>query len=525
LPFRVGYYGESGRFEVVMGYNFLPWDHDQQYLLPPDIREWLPADHEVWALLEAASLLDFSDFFARRRADGWGRAAYHPAMMALLLLYAYAQGERSSRKIERRCREDVALRVLCANQTPDHATIARFRAEHADELKRLHTQVLTLCATAGLGSLGLVALDSTKLSADASKKASKRYEAIVGELERMYAEAAATDAAEDAGGDDQPGWGRLPRDLAEAERRRQRFERAKATIDADVAAEQADFDAVQQRQQAREAQGHKRRGRPPKSPPTRPTPEGRRANVVDPDSRLLRRPGGFVQGYSAQLLASEDGIALAFDVNAQQNDHHQLHPMLDQAQANLAKAGLDPTAIKVLLADAGYYCDDNITTAQADDPELLIATIASSRIAAGKIEPGEVAHRSKVAREMTERLTSVEGRELYARRGCTIEPQFGDDKHNKGFTRFSRRGQAACQAEWALHNIAKNLQKWARRRTPASPTGSGDGDLDPKGSASVPASSRSARPRQASSRPWASCGGHHRRPARHLTGDRPYRPR
>ena len=429
-----------------MGYNFLPWDHDQQYLLPPDLREWLPGDHEVWALLEAAELLDFTDFFARRRADGWGRAAYHPAMMALLLLYAYAQGERSSRKIERRCREDVALRVLCANQTPDHATIARFRADHEAELKGLHTQVLVLCAQAGLGSLGLVALDLTKLAADASAKASKRYEAITGELEQMYAEAAATDAAEDAAEQDGPGSGRMPRDLTEAARRRERFAQAKREIDAEVAAEQADFDAVQARQQAREAAGKKRRGRPPKQPPSRPSPEGRRANVVDPNSRLLRRPGGFVQGYSGQLLATEDGTALAFD--AEQNDAHQLHPMLDQAQAHLAAAGLDPSQIKVLLADAGYYCDNNITDAEDDDPELLIATVASSKIAAGKTDPNDIAHRSEVARMMTERLTCDEGRQLYARRACMIEPQFGDDKHNKGFNRFSRRGQPACQAEW-----------------------------------------------------------------------------
>ena len=512
-----------------MGYNFLPWDHDQQYLLPPDLREWLPGDHEVWALLEAAELLDFSDFVARRRADGWGRAAYHPAMMALLLLYAYAQGERSSRKIERRCREDVALRVLCANQTPDHATIARFRADHADELKSLHTQVLALCAQAGLGSLGLVALDSTKLAADASSKASKRYEVIVEELERMYAEAAATDAAEDAAEQEGPGPGRLPRQLAEAQRRRARFEQAKAEIDAQVAAEQADFDAVEARQQAREAEGGKRRGRPPKRPPQRPSPEGKRANLTDPDSRRLRRPGGFVQGYSGQLLATEDGIALAFDVDNRQNDQHQLHPMLDQAQANLAAAGLDPSQIKVLLADAGYYCDDNITDANDDDSELLIATVASSRIAAGKVDPGQVRQRSEVARQMTEKLTSDDGKRLYARRACTIEPQFGDDKHNKGFTRFSRRGQAACQAEWALHHIAKNLQRWAGRTT-APPNGS-DGAHAGPGRPPDAGNSPPPGPPRVSSRHWASCGRAcqparrptvpdattHTRPARHVT--------
>ena len=349
----------------------------------------------------------------------------------------------------------------------------------------------------------------------------------------MYAEAAAADAAEDAQAaddDEQPGSGRLPRGLAEAQRRRERFAQAKAEIDAQVAAGQADFDAVEERQQAREAEGGKRRGRPPKQPPARPTPEGRRANVVDPDSRLLRRPGGFIQGYSGQLLASADGIALAFDVDAEQNDAHRLHPMLDQAQAHLAAAGLDPSAIDVLLADARYYSDNNIADANDNDPELLIATVASSRIAAGKVEPGQVRQRSEVARKMTERLTCDEGRQLYARRACTIEPQFGDDKHNKGFTRFSRRGQPACQAEWALHHIAKNLQKWARRRTttprpaPTMPTQAPAGlrtlgtplHPAPEGSRRVtgPPATVPTNPPACHSVPEATT---HTRPARHTT--------
>lgn len=461
-----------------MGYNLLPWDHDQQFLVPPDIRDWLPADHEVHALLEAARLLDFSAFFARRRADGWGRGFYHPAMMALLLLYAYAQGERSSRRIERRCREDVALRVLCANQTPDHATIARFRVDHEAELTGLHTQVLGLCAQAGMVSLGLVALDSTKMAADASKNASRRYEKITQELQAMYAEAAAVDAVEDAAATEHE-VGRLPRQLAERRRRRERFEQAARQIEAEVAAEQAAVDEVEARQQAREAEGNKRRGRPRKNPPERPEPQGRRANTTDPDSRMLRKPGGFVQGYSGQLLVSEDGITLAMAVTNEQNDHNWLHPMLDQAQANLAAAGIhDP--VGVLVADNGYYTDDNVTAGDPHDPELLIATVASSRLARGVVEPDQVVHRSQVAQQMTERLTSEEGKALYARRGCTVEPQFGDNKHNKGFDRFSRRGRDACDAEWALHHVAKNLRHWARRRTVPAPgaTPSGPNNAD-----------------------------------------------
>lgn len=292
-----------------MAYNFLAWEHDQAFLLPPDIREWLPADHEVWALLETAELLDFSAFVARRRPDGWGRAAYHPAMMALLLLYAYAVGERSSRQIERRCRQDVAFRVLCANQTPDHATIARFRADHEAELLGLHVQVVSLCAAAGMVSVGLVALDSTKMAADASTKASRRHATITAELQAMYAEAAATDAAEDAQAatSERQAPGRLPRQLAAAADRRERFQQAARQIEERVAAEQAAFDAVQARQQAREAAGRPRRGRPRQNPPLRPELEGRRANTTDPDSRMLRKPGGFVQAGRASWRSRRTG--------------------------------------------------------------------------------------------------------------------------------------------------------------------------------------------------------------------------
>ena len=208
-------------------------------------------------------------------------------------------------------------------------------------------------------------MDSTKLAADASTKASKRYEAIVDEVEQVCAEAAAADGAEDAQNNREHIQRRLPRQLAEAERRRERFEQAKAQIDGQVTKEQKAFDAVQQRQQARESEGKKRRGRPPKQPPQRPSPEGCWASVV-----------------------GSHGIALASDIDPQQNDQHQLHPMLDQAQTNLAAAGLARSAIDVLLADADYYCDD-ITDANDEEPQLLIAAVASSRFAAGKAAPDE----------------------------------------------------------------------------------------------------------------------------------------
>src|SRR2546425_7322780 len=174
-----------------MAQNFLLCDRDQELLLPPSLRDWLPADHLAWFVLDALDELDLSAFYGAYRDDGWGRAAFEPQMMVALLLYAYAAGERSSRGIERRCREDVAFRVITANRIPDHATIARFRARHEQALADTLAQVLALCAKAGLVSVGLVALDGSLVSGNASPGATRSYASIREEVERMLAQAAA----------------------------------------------------------------------------------------------------------------------------------------------------------------------------------------------------------------------------------------------------------------------------------------------------------------------------------------------
>lgn len=180
-----------------MGYNFRPVERDQQYLLPPSLRDWLPEDDLVWVVLDAVDEMDLGPIHARYRTDGWGAPAFDPAMMTALLLYAYATGERSSRRIEARCRRDIGYRVICANQVPDHATIARFRADHEAALGHLFGEVLRLCAAVGLGRLGLVALDGSKLAADASMEANRTAEALDAEIHSILVEAAAIDAAED----------------------------------------------------------------------------------------------------------------------------------------------------------------------------------------------------------------------------------------------------------------------------------------------------------------------------------------
>jgi transposase len=217
-----------------MAQNFLICDRDQPLLLPPDLRDWLPDDHLAWFVIEAVDQFDLESFYAAYRADGHGRAAHEPKMMVSLLAYAYAVGERSSRGIERRCREDVAFRVICANQVPDHATIARFRGRHQQALADLFGQVLGLCADAGLVDVGVVAVDGTKLEASASNHATRSYDQIAAEI---LAEAGRIDAAEDelhgeARGDE------LPEHLANREGRRAWLREAKERLERERAAEE-----------------------------------------------------------------------------------------------------------------------------------------------------------------------------------------------------------------------------------------------------------------------------------------------
>src|SRR6266498_1786255 len=233
---------------------------------PPSLREWLPEDHLAWFVLDAVEEIDLSAFYGVYREDGWGRAAFEPAMMVALLLYAYAVGERSSRGLERRSREDVAFRVITANLIPDHATIARFRARHEQALVATFTQVLALCARAGLVSVGVVALDGTLLSGNASPGATRSYASIRAEVERMLAEAAQADAAEDeqfgeARGDE------LPAALADRGSRRERFRRCREELEREEAGAQATYQANVARRADWEAEhGRKLTGRKPTPP-------------------------------------------------------------------------------------------------------------------------------------------------------------------------------------------------------------------------------------------------------------------
>ena len=364
-----------------MPQNFIACDRDQELLLPPSLREWLPEHHLAWFVLDAVGEFELEPFYAAYRRDGWGAAAHDPAMMVALLVYAYAIGERSSRAIERHCREDVAFRVITANQAPDHATIARFRVRHEAALGDLFGQVLSLCADAGLVSVGVVALDGSKFAASASDRAVRSYDQIAAEI---LEEAGRIDAAEDelhgpARGDE------LPEHLAKREGRRawlreakQRLDRERAERAEPVARERAERLRVCRRRLVedwraerfanREYEAHWERGvlergrqqmgsgPRPHTPP--PRPEGQ-LNTTDPDARRMKLGRTFIPAYNAQAVTTEQQIVIAAELTTEGVDFEQLEPMITTAARELESAGVKDTP-GVVLADAGYWSNGHI---------------------------------------------------------------------------------------------------------------------------------------------------------------------
>lgn len=464
-----------------MGYTFLACDREQDYLLPVSLAEWLPEDHLAHFVLDAVDQMDLSGFVAGCRADGHGRAAYDPAMMVALLVYAYCLGVRSSRVIERSCVQDVAFRVITANRVPDHTTIARFRDRHEAALRTLFVQSLRLCRQAGLGQLGVVALDGTKMGCPAALSANRSGEQIDAELakldaglaqavEGMFAAAADTDAAEDAAFGEGVRGDETPAALRGTAARRRRLSAAKSKLVEQDAARRADHEAKLAQRASEQAQsGRKLRGRKPQPPA--PDPEAK-ANTSDPESRILKGAHGFVQGHNAQAVVTHDQIVIAADVVQDATDVEQLHPMLATAAANLDAAGFTEP-IGTALADAGYASDHNFTTADPDGPNLLVAL--------GKDHTGRKAARDNPApagpppahlparEQMDWQLRGEEGQRLYRKRKHIVEPVFGQHKENRGFRRFTRRGKTAADSEWKLINATHNLLKLYRKQhQPAS---------------------------------------------------------
>jgi transposase len=463
-----------------MAQNFIVCDREQEFLLPPSLREWLAEDHLAWFVLDAVGELDLAAFYGAYRRDGWGAAAHDPAMMVALLVYAYSIGERSSRAIERRCREDVAFRVISANQVPDHATIARFRVRHQEAVADLFGQVLALCAEAGLVSVGVVAVDGSKIAADASDKAIRSFEQIAVEI---VEEAGEIDQTEDdihgpARGDE------LPEHLARREGRRAWLAAAKERLDAERA-ERAEAvprnrterlercrerlveDWQNERMASREFEAHQRRmaiergwtGRAaaPYTPPEKP--DGK-LNTTDPDARRMKSGRAFIPAYNAQVVTTEQQIVIAAEVTTVGGDFQQLDPMITTAGQELERAEVRDQP-GVVLADAGYWSNNHIDSLRARGITPIVA-------------PDTSRHKPRKTRlggpyDIMRRVIATEtGGALYSQRQWMVEPVFAQIKTNRRIDRFKRRGHAAARCEWRLIAATHNLLKLHRHTLAAS---------------------------------------------------------
>jgi transposase len=440
-----------------MAYNFLRAERDQPFLLPPDLRDWLPQGHLAWFILDVVDQVDLAPFYRAHRDDGHGHPAYDPKLLLGVLLYAYCVGVRSSRQIERRCHEDIAFRVLAANQAPDHVTTARFRVRHEQALAGFLVESLKLCAAAGMVSVGVVALDGTKLAGNAADKANRTQEKLEAEVAEILREAADVDRHEDrlfgkARGDE------LPEALASKAGRLARLRQAKTRLEAEAAERARRF----AERAAASAAAAAAKGKPPPTLKPRardeaPNPKAT-ANVTDPDSRLLHTRRGRVQGYNAQAVTTCEQVIVAAELTQDANDFQQLHPMLDATAATLAAAGIQDRP-GTLAADSGYWSIANLTRIP-DAPELLIPPPKHGRHGKPRKDGKPSASRSDGLRAaMTAKLRSDDGKACYAKRKETVEPVFGQIKDGRGARRFLRRGLPACKAEWKLlcgtHNLLK----------------------------------------------------------------------
>ena len=455
--------------------SFRPYSLDQRLLLPPDLRDWLPADDLAWFISDTVDELDLSAIVGTYEAgDGRGQPPYHPAMMVKLLLYAYCLGTPSSRKIEQATHRDVAFRVLAGDQHPDHDTLATFRTRHLDALAGLFVQVLQLCRAAGLVRLGHVALDGTKIQANASKHKAMSYarmeeteRRLEEEVQRLLEEAARVDAAEDAAYGPGRRGDEVPAELARRETRLAKIRAAKAALE-----QQAREEAARRAEEARAklAEREQRigsaKGGVPKVPDpgqARPAPKAQR-NFTDAESRIMvdGATKSFIQAYNAQVAVDDRAqVIVACALTQEATDVQQFVPMMERVQANMG------TLPAVVTADAGYFSEANIEAPLVADVDLYVPPDGRvDRHAPG----GRWRHpRSPSAAMMRARLMTAAAAAIYARRKAIVEPVFGQTKEGRRFRRFSLRGHRQATGEWTIVCLTHNLLKLfrARRLCPA----------------------------------------------------------
>jgi transposase len=449
-----------------MSKTYRPWDPDQSWLLPPSPRDWLPDDDLVFFVLDVVKDLNISGIQRKYEAEKRGYPPYHPRMMTTLLLYSYTQGVFSSRRIMKRCERDAAWRVIVQADVPDFRTISDFRKLHLKELEGLFVQVLRLCQEAGLVKLGHVALDGTKIKANASRHKAMSYgrmkeeeKRLRKEIRELMSQAEATDAAEDKEYGKHRRGDELPEELARRESRLKKIREARKALE-----EQAKAAAEEARKQ-QEEEGKKNGGQPGGGKtidPEKAVPDDKaQYNFTDPTTKIMKANNkGFDQCGNAQAAVDrENQIIVAADVTNEPNDKRQLKPMMEQAKKNVGRGN----KIKKLSSDNGYFSEENVRWAEKQGLDTHIAT---GRIKHNENVPecprGRPPEGLTVKERMARKLRTKRGRETYAERKWIVEPIFGFIKRGLGFTQFLLNGIEKMRGEWRLVCMACNLRKlWA----------------------------------------------------------------
>jgi transposase len=458
-----------------MGKSFRADDLNQSLLFPPSLHDWLPDNHLSRFLADVVNALDLDAIYSSySEKDGRGMSAYAPAMMVRVLLYGYATGVYSSRKIQAKTYDDVAFRFLSADKHPDHSTLAEFRKRHLQALAGLFTQALQLCAKAGLVKLGHVAIDGTKIKANASKHKAMSYghmseaeQRLKQEVEALLKQAEETDAGEDALYGNGKRGDELPDELSRRESRLKKIQQAKEELEKEAEAkaeqERAEAEAkLAARKEKEEQTGKKQRGRQPQlSAPEQAKPDAKaQRNFSDPESRIMpdgANKGSFLQGYNAQAAVDATAqVIVAAEITQQANDSRQLLPMLEQVEANM---GCKPDAVS---ADAGYWSETNATDESMAGIDLHIATGRMKRDKTVATESGPLLDSATPKQIMQHKLRTEAGHAVYKMRKAIVEPVFGQIKEQRGFRRFSMRGLDKVRAEWKLVCATANLLKLFR---------------------------------------------------------------
>ena len=451
--------------------TFRSYDQGQMFLLPPSLDEWLPDDHSARFISEVVEeLLDLDGIYASY-IEASGAPPYDPKMMLKLVLYSYSIGVTSSREMERRCYTDVAFRWICANIAPDHRSISRFRRRHLDSLGDLFLQVLRLCGEAGLIKLGRIALDGTKLRANASRRKAMSYGHITPRIEQLekevaeiLADAEAIDEAEDKVFGVSNRGDELPPELARRETRLSKLRAAKEAIEADAkqkAKDQAIKNAIKKGKDTAEIEeavmeAEKTAAADPKA----------QRNFTDPESKMMKTNDGYHYAYNGQAVVDEGSqVIIAAEITQAAADVNQLMPMIKVTKENLESVGTNTTA-RVLLADAGYCSKDNLEEIDKAEINVLIAT---GRLKHNERVPnaprGRIPNNATDKEHMARRLRTKPGRKDYARRKAIVEPVFGQMKVKQHAGQLHLRGLAGASGEWTLHAICHNLRKLANSRT------------------------------------------------------------